>query len=138
MPSTLVDSGPLYALFSKKDRHHANAKAFIARPDNQLMTTVLVVMEVVHLLRRDRLSQSKFLNWVQKALVLEPVTARDQARIFELLAVYEDLPADLADVSLVALAERLKIRRIATVDSDFQVYRIDGAQAFDNVFFPVR
>ena len=102
------------------------------------MTTVLVVMEVVHLLRRDRLSQSKFLSWVQMALVLEPVTARDQARIFELLAVYEDLPADLADVSLVALAERLKIRRIATVDSDFQVYRIDGAQAFDNVFFPVR
>jgi uncharacterized protein len=138
MPSTLVDSGPLYALFSKKDLHHDSALAFIARRHSKLMTNVLVVMEVVHLLRRDRVSQTKFLHWVQKALVLEPVTARDQSRIFELLDVYADLPADLADVSLVALAERLKLRRIATVDSDFAVYRINGKQPFENVFWPAK
>ena len=136
MPSTLVDSGPLYALFSKKDRHHDSALAFIARRHSQLMTSVLVVMEVVHLLRRDRVSQTKFLHWVQKALVLEPVTARDQDRIFELLRIYADLPADLADVSLVAMAERLKIRKIAAVDSDFTVYRILGKHPFENAFWP--
>lgn len=95
-------------------------------------------MEVVHLLRRERLSQQKFLNWVQRALVLEPVTARDQTRIFELLSIYADLPADLADVSLVAIAERLKIRRIATVDSDFSVYRALGKHPFENVFWPAK
>lgn len=100
------------------------------------MTSVLVVMQVVHLLRRDRISQNKFLHWVQKALILEPVTARDQLRIFELLGVYDDLPADLADVSLVALAERLRLRRIATVDGDFLVYRINGKHNFENVFWP--
>ncbi len=136
MPSTLVDSGPLYALFSKNDRHHDSALAFIERPNSQLMTSVLVVMQVVHLLRRDRISQNKFLHWVQKALILEPVTARDQLRIFELLGVYDDLPADLADVSLVALAERLRLRRIATVDGDFLVYRINGKHNFENVFWP--
>lgn len=95
-------------------------------------------MEVVHLLRLERLSQQKFLNWVQRALVLEPVTARDQTRIFELLSIYADLPADLADVSLVAIAERLKIRRIATVDSDFSVYRALGKDPFENVFWPAK
>lgn len=38
---------------------------------------------------------------------------------------YADHPMDLADASLVVLAERLKLRKIFTIDrNDFAAYRI--------------
>ena len=51
-----------------------------------------------------------------------------------LLDKYHDVPADFADVSLVALAERLNISQIASVDNDFAIYRLSGKWAFENVF----
>ena len=41
---------------------------------------------------------------------------------------------DFADASLVAVCERLGIREVATLDSDFHGYRLDGKNAFVNVF----
>jgi predicted nucleic acid-binding protein len=40
---------------------------------------------------------------------------------------------DLADATLVALAEEEGHRRIFTLDSDFHVYRLHGRQRFDVV-----
>ena len=42
--------------------------------------------------------------------------------------------ADFADVSLLALAERLNILQIASVDKDFAIYRLFSKRAFENVF----
>ncbi len=45
-----------------------------------------------------------------------------------LMAKYQDTPMDLADASLIAVAERLSLRRIFTIDTDFYVYRLsDGS-----------
>ncbi|MEM1043147.1 MAG: hypothetical protein AAGI91_11015 [Bacteroidota bacterium] len=38
---------------------------------------------------------------------------------------------DLADTSLCALAERLDLRRVFTLDSDFLVYRLGDGSAFE-------
>ena len=38
---------------------------------------------------------------------------------------------DLADASLVAAAEHLRMSRIFTIDSDFYVYRINDKDAFE-------
>jgi predicted nucleic acid-binding protein len=44
---------------------------------------------------------------------------------------YQDRPMDLADASLVALAEERGLRDIFTLDRrDFQTYRLHGRQAF--------
>ena len=48
-----------------------------------------------------------------------------------LMEKYQDVPMDLADASLVAAAERLKLNRIFTIDSDFYVYRIHDKDAFE-------
>ena len=47
----------------------------------------------------------------------------DYARIAELNDRYADLPGDFADLTLVALSERLNLAEILTLDSDFDVYR---------------
>lgn len=54
----------------------------------------------------------------------------------ELNAQYADLPGDFADLCLVAISERLDISAIATLDSDFDVYRRYRKQPRERVFLP--
>jgi predicted nucleic acid-binding protein len=49
-------------------------------------------------------------------LIPEPVAAADWLRIAELVATYRDLPLGTVDASVVAAAERLNVRAIATLD----------------------
>lgn len=46
---------------------------------------------------------------------------------------YRDVPMDLADASLVAIAEVLNQRQIFTLDRDFYIYRLCGNQSFEIV-----
>lgn len=49
-----------------------------------------------------------------------------------LIKQYRDLPMDLADAALVAVAEREKLRRIFTIDrTDFSVYRPKGLESLE-------
>jgi len=52
-------------------------------------------------------------------------------RTAKLMERYADGPMDLADATLVALAEEQNDRRFFTLDSDFHVYRIRGRQRFE-------
>ena len=51
-------------------------------------------------------------------------------RMRALMEQYHDLPMDLADASLVALAEERGQTRIFTLNRDFQVYRLPRGRAF--------
>ena len=46
---------------------------------------------------------------------------------------YQDRPMDLADASLVVAADRISVRDILSLDSDFLFYRINDTDSF-NVF----
>lgn len=84
-------------------------------------------------------------NWqVQNQLLLAvasevfdcvPLLPQDFSRIAELNAQYADLPGDFADLSLVAISERLDISAIATLDRDFDVYRRYRKQPFIRIAF---
>ena len=50
-----------------------------------------------------------------------------------LMAMYADRPMDLADATLVALAEERNQRRIFTLDDGFRIYRIHGRTRFEIV-----
>jgi uncharacterized protein len=65
-----------------------------------------------------------------------PLLSQDFIRIAELNAQYFDLPADFADLSLIAISERLNIAAILTLDRDFDIYRRYRNQPFDRVFLP--
>lgn len=52
----------------------------------------------------------------------------------ELMEKYADLPMDMADASLVVLAEYLRHGRILTVDQrDFSTYRWNNNHPFENL-----
>ena len=69
------------------------------------------------------------LNYVAANLLrLHAPTSAETTRTFELMEQYKDRPMDLADASLVALAEAKGYTRIFSIDSDFYIYRLaDGA-----------
>jgi len=82
-------------------------------------------------------TQNEFLLDLAKELYeCVPLLPQDFTRIAQLNAQYADLPGDFADLSLIAIAERLDISAIATLDRDFDIYRRYRKQSFERVFRP--
>ena len=133
MPSIAVDAGPLVALFDGSDKYHAETIAFAQRADLHLITNLLVVAEVAALLPARY--QLDLRRWAEEGIEIDWGTVADFPRIAALMQKYDDLPADLADASLVAMCERRRISDVATVDKDFDIYRTVDRKRLRNVFF---
>lgn len=135
MPANVVfDSGPLVALFDRDDAHHARTVEFMRRFRGIAISNLAVVTEVMYLLDFSGPAQRSFLEWIQSGgLRLVELNPDDFERVRELMEQYADRPMDFADASLVALCERLGIRDIASVDSDFLIYRYRNRLTFRNV-----
>ncbi len=79
----------------------------------------------------NRNAQIDFLGWINAgAVTLKTITSDDLQRIKELTIEYSDLPMDFADGCLVFLGEKFNINTIATIDRDFDVYRLKGKGSF--------
>ena len=79
----------------------------------------LVITEVTYLLgtRLGADAEVRFIGDLAAGnLIAEPVAAPDWIRIAELVAQYRDLPLGTADASVIAAAERLGVKTIATID----------------------
>ena len=131
MKKTLIDSGPLIALFDRSDKYHQASMEFIQKNRSELVTTIASITEVLHLLDFSRDAQVDFLSWVDAgAVTVEPITADDFQEIRALIVKYSDLPMDFADACLVFLGEKMNVSEVATIDRDFDVYRLKGKRSF--------
>ncbi len=136
-PLSLIDSGILIAYYSASDHYHGQVCRFLERCTSQLITTHSCVTEVMWLLSSDLRTQNEFLLDLAKELYqCVPLLPRDFTRIAELNTQYADLPGDFADLSLIAISERLDIAAVATLDSDFNIYRRYRKQPFERIFMP--
>ena len=131
MNKILIDSGPLIALFDRSDKYHSASIAFIKKNKSELITTIASITETLHLLDFSRDAQIDFLGWINAgAVTIKNITSDDFSRIKELTAKYSDLPMDFADACLVLLGEKLNVGSIATIDRDFDIYRLNGKKTF--------
>jgi uncharacterized protein len=136
-PLSLIDSGVLIAYYSAADRYYSQVCHFLEGCTSQLITTHSCVTEIMWLLSSDWRTQNEFLLDLAKDLYeCVPLLPRDFTRIAELNTQYADLPGDFADLSLIAISERLDIAAIATLDSDFDIYRRYRKQPFERIFIP--
>lgn len=119
------------------DRHHAVCLELLTTHPGPLLVPHLVITEVVYLLatRLGSAAEVRFLgDLASGALIAEPVQPADWLRIADLVWTYRDLPLGTVDASVVAAAERLGIRTLATLDRrHFTVVRPAHASAFDLV-----
>ena len=133
MRNIIVDTGPLVALFRRRDRDHARVVRFLREQPCMLLTTCHVVTEAWHLL--SDAARLDMMRWIDAggAAMIE-IDAGGAKRMLMLLQKYRDRPMDIADASLVVLAERLGINEILTIDrADFDVYRLPGGRGFAQV-----
>jgi len=137
MKSTLVDAGPLIALFDKRDRFHQPVLECLAAYSGTLITTWPVITEVVYMLDFNQSAQIDFLIWLQRdALRIANLDKEHINRLGELWQKYRDVPMDLADGSLLVIAELTGIRDILTIDSDYYIYRTKDQRYLNNLLEP--
>jgi len=133
-PIILTDSSILIAYYSIKDNYHDSVCRFFEECSSELITTTACVTEVMYLLSRDYRTQNEFLNdLAQKLYQCIPLLSEDFIRIKQLNEQYADLPGDFADLSLIAISERLNISAIVTLDADFDIYRRYRNKPFERI-----
>jgi predicted nucleic acid-binding protein len=118
----VCDTGPLVAAaLADDDDHHACVELFtglhLAR--RPLLVPATVVAEVGYLLGREAGPnvESLFLDSLGAGdFTLIDLTAADCARMAELVRRYGDLPLGTTDASVIAVAERLDVTEVATLD----------------------
>lgn len=137
MESTLIDAGPIIALFDKDDKYHGAVLRFLSEYQGNLITTWPVLTEVSHMLDFNVQVQIDFLKWISRgAIRLFDLHQEHLKRIIVLSEKYADIPMDLADSTLVIASEDTGIRRIVTVDSDYYIYRTKNGLDFQNILQP--
>jgi len=134
MKSTLIDAGPIIALFNKNDKYHKVIKKFLRDYQGKLITSWPVITEASHMLDFNVQVQIDLFKWIRLGgLLIEEVNINEIDRIIELSEKYSDIPMDLADASLVVLSEKLKIKEIITIDSDYYIYRTIEKEMLNNI-----
>ncbi|MBO0683649.1 MAG: PIN domain-containing protein [Candidatus Dormibacteraeota bacterium] len=133
----IVDSGPLYAAADARDPNHRRCAEVLRSAHGPLLVPVLAVAEVAYLIG-NRLGAKAELAFghalASGELVVGALDPTDLERVTELVGQYLDLPLGLADASVVALAERLGAKTIATLDRrHFSSVRPAHVSAFDLV-----
>ncbi|MCB1194425.1 MAG: PIN domain-containing protein [Leptospiraceae bacterium] len=135
MKRTLIDSGPLYALFDASDKYHENIIDFLKNFSGELFTTNFVITEVGHLLRKSTKAQINLMSFIlDGGLNILEFKQDYYNRLIELAKKYEDLPMDIADGSLIVISEIYGITNIITIDSDYYIYRTKKRMALNNIF----
>jgi predicted nucleic acid-binding protein len=115
----VVDTGPIVALLNDRDDHHERCRDFLANHPGPLLVPSTVFTEVCMLAERRRGTRAElaFLADVRAGLfTLLESTSADLDRIAGLVANYADLTLGTVDASVIALAERLNLPAVATLD----------------------
>lgn len=133
----IVDTSAWVGLANKRDQFHEVCKRFFRENHEPLVTTYPVLVETVHLLfQRVGVTMAlAFLETIrQQGIRVHQALEGDLDRELVLMQRYRNLPMDLADASLVILAETLGEGRIVSTDQrDFDSYRWKNHQPFKNL-----
>ncbi|MFV0679987.1 type II toxin-antitoxin system VapC family toxin [Ottowia sp.] len=134
----IADAGFFYALVDAGDAWHSRARQALSSTQSQgWVTTWPVLTEATHLLTRwigTDAAQALLRDVAAGGVTVWQWPAAQTERMAHLMAHYANLPMDLADASLVLLAEHLGHGRILTTDErDFGAYRFKSRQPFQNL-----
>jgi uncharacterized protein len=129
----LIDTGPIVALFSARDRYHEVCVSELKRITPPLLTTWPVLTEAAWLLRGDWRGVKSVLRSLESDLFALPEFSASASSWMEgFLYKYRDLGVQLADASLVYLAHQNNLRTVFTLDRrDFALYRFGRNMSFN-------
>ena len=125
--SIIGDTSFVYAVYNPDDSYHEDATSFARANTEPVIVPDVVLPELGFLFERDLgyagmvdfFDQFRHVTWR-----LTPLLNTDLQRVFEIARRYRSAHLDVVDCCIMALAERLDIKRIATFDRrDFSIVR---------------
>ena len=122
----VLDTSGVIALLNRSDASHQACVA-VAAGDDELIVPALTLVEIDYWCRKSA-APAAFAQFTsdikQGAYSLAELLGSDLTRAVELADTYRDLDLGIVDASVIALAERLHITRVLTLDRrDFSVVR---------------
>ena len=121
----LLDTGPLVALLSENDANHARARQLFGECAPPFRLCEAVIAEACFLMKKvDPSGPEEVVALGRRGVYVVSFRIDDHwSSIEALLKKYANRPISVADASLIRCAEIQQESRIATFDSDFNVYR---------------
>jgi uncharacterized protein len=125
--TVIVDTSFLFALADQGDRNHGRVLAVAEAINEPLILPAVILPEVCYLIasRLGHQAMRLFLgNLAASETQLETLTLTDLERVNQILEEYADSRLDFVDAAIIAIAERLGVTRILTLDRrDFSLIR---------------
>lgn len=133
--AVLLDSGFLFASLNTSEAEHEATIRVLKTIREAIVLPVPAITEVAYLLARDISNQAAadfIARLAATELTLETPRQEDYLRSAEILRQYSDANLDFVDALIVAIAERLNIKRLLTLDRrDFQLVRPKHCFSFE-------
>lgn len=131
----LVDTGPLVAILDKDDFDHTKCVDQLqCFKSDVLITSWICITEAMYMLGKVggiRYVSELWEIYQKGVLRIHDLTSDEINRMKFLMMKYHDTPMDLADASLIAIAESLSFTQIFSLDSDFHIYRLEDGTALE-------
>ena len=103
----LIDTGAIIALVDRRDRWHQACRAAFVDLQLPLATSAAALAELCHLVGSNPREVSAAWTFVRSgAVTVLPIDHDDMAPLHALMTRHADRPMDIADATLVHLAER--------------------------------
>jgi uncharacterized protein len=132
MKRVLVDTGPLVAIMSRSDQHHKTCVETLQDLPGPLFSCWPVITEAAWLLRGHTRAVQQLLASISEGfLELLSIQSSEAVDIGKLMDKYKNIRPQLADASLVYLAERDGFEVVFTLDRrDFAVFNAGRKRTF--------
>jgi predicted nucleic acid-binding protein len=123
--SLIIDTGPLLAAIDGKDEQHSVCAELLGRVREPRIVPAPVLVELDYMVSRE-LGPEAF------PAILDQVRAEDSARMADRLRTYADLRVGFVDAAVLAVVERLREPKLATLDHrHFPVMRPRHVEALE-------
>ena len=123
----IIDTGPLVAFLTHRERHSTWAREQFAVIAPPLLTCEAVISEACFLIRNVDHGLAALLELLERGVIGTDFTfAVELPAVSRLLKRYASVPMSLADACLVRMAELHTTSPVLTLDSNFRIYRKSG------------
>ncbi len=115
----ILDTGVVYASYDRRDRWHRGSVELLSRERGELIVPAAVIPEVDHLLGRRLGSEAQLLFYrglSDGSYFVADLPREGYARVLEINTRFRDLRLGFVDAAILAMAEMLDLRRVATTD----------------------
>lgn len=117
--SLVLDTGIVYAYYDRSDRWHARARALLQGKERALILPAPTIPEIDHLLghRLGASSRAVFYAGITDGhYFVADLPRAAYSRVRDINQQFDDLNLGFVDAAVIAIAEALKVRRVATTD----------------------